>query len=143
MNYSDPPGGKVGEVASRVVANPKLQLEQDLRNLKAILEGQASPEDVQRQPAATTVRVAQWRSLPQGLDSCSWEQACCLCSCFAGGAEARFEGREVRAASSLSSNRTARRTSLFTGVVLAEGERSWQAFLGIQRLAMLLAHIVL
>jgi len=66
-----------------------------------------------------------------------------LCSCFAGGAEARFEGREVRAASSLSSNRTARRTSLFTGVVLAEGERSWQAFLDIQRLAMLLAHIVL
>jgi hypothetical protein len=27
--------------------------------------------------------------------------------------------------------------------MLAEGERSWQAFLGILRLAMLLAHIVL
>lgn len=27
--------------------------------------------------------------------------------------------------------------------VLAEGERSWQAFLSIQRLTMLLAHIVL
>jgi hypothetical protein len=56
LNYSDPPGGKVGEVASRAIANPKLQLEQDLRNLKEILEGQASPEDVQQRPAATTVQ---------------------------------------------------------------------------------------
>src|SRR5918995_905515 len=56
MNYSDPPGGKVGEVASRAVANPKLQLEQDLRNLKQILEGEATPEDIQRRPAATTVQ---------------------------------------------------------------------------------------
>lgn len=56
MNYSDPPGGRVGEVASRAVANPKLQLEQDLRNLKDILEGSASPEEVQQRPAATTVQ---------------------------------------------------------------------------------------
>jgi len=56
MNYSDPPGGKVGEVVSRALANPKLQLEQDLRNLKAILEGRATPEAIQRQPAATTVQ---------------------------------------------------------------------------------------
>ena len=56
MNYADPPGGKVGEVASRAVANPKLQLEQDLRNLKDILEGEATPEDIQRRPAATTVQ---------------------------------------------------------------------------------------
>ena len=42
MNYADPPGGKVGEVASRAVANPKLQLEQDLRNLKDVLEGRAT-----------------------------------------------------------------------------------------------------
>ena len=56
MNYSDPPGGKVGEVASKVVANPKLQLEQDLRNLKDILEGEATPEDIQRRPAVTTVQ---------------------------------------------------------------------------------------
>ena len=66
MNYSDPPGGKVGEVASRVVANPKLQLEQDLRNLKAILEGQATPEDVQRQPAATTVQSGAVAFLTSG-----------------------------------------------------------------------------
>src|ERR687895_542401 len=56
MNYADPPGGKVGEVASRAIANPKLQLEQDLRNLKDILEGQASPEEIQQRPAATTVQ---------------------------------------------------------------------------------------
>jgi uncharacterized membrane protein len=56
MNYADLPGGKVGEVASRAVANPKLQLEQDLRNLKDILEGRASPEEVQGRPAATTVQ---------------------------------------------------------------------------------------
>ena len=56
MNYSDPPGGKVGEVASRVIANPKLQLEQDLRHLKEILEGRASPEEIQQRPAATTVQ---------------------------------------------------------------------------------------
>ena len=56
LNYSDPPGGKVGEVASRAVANPKLQLEQDLGHLKEILEGQASPEEIQQRPAATTVQ---------------------------------------------------------------------------------------
>jgi uncharacterized membrane protein len=56
MNYADPPGGKIGEVASRAIANPKLQLEQDLRNLKDILEGEATPEDIQRRPAATTVQ---------------------------------------------------------------------------------------
>jgi len=56
MNYAEPPGGKVGEVASRVIANPKLQLEQDLRNLKDILEGEATPEEIQRRPAVTTVQ---------------------------------------------------------------------------------------
>jgi uncharacterized membrane protein len=56
MNYANPPGGKIGEVASRAVANPKLQLEQDLRNLKEIMEGRSTPEEVQQQPAATTVQ---------------------------------------------------------------------------------------
>jgi len=56
MNYADLPGGKVGEFASRAVANPKLQLEQDLRNLKDVLEGRATPEEVQKRPAATTVQ---------------------------------------------------------------------------------------
>jgi hypothetical protein len=43
-------------VASRAIANPKLQLEQDLRHLKEILEGQASPEEIQQRPAATMVQ---------------------------------------------------------------------------------------
>ena len=66
MNYSDPPGGKVGEVASRAVANPRLQLEQDLGHLKEILEGQASPEDIQRRPAATTVQSGAVAFLTSG-----------------------------------------------------------------------------
>jgi hypothetical protein len=56
MNYSDPPGGKIGEVASRAIANPKLQLEQDLSNLKDILEGEATPEEIQQRPAASTLQ---------------------------------------------------------------------------------------
>ena len=56
MNYSDLPWGKIGEVASRAIANPKLQLEQDLRSLKDILEGEATPEEIQRRPAASTVQ---------------------------------------------------------------------------------------
>ena len=66
MNYSDPPGGKVGEVASRAVANPKLQLEQDLGHLKEILEGQASPEEIQQRPAATTVQSGAVAFLTSG-----------------------------------------------------------------------------
>ena len=56
MDYTDPPGGRVRKVASKVVAHPKLQLEQDLRNLKDVLEGRTTPEEVQKRPAATTVQ---------------------------------------------------------------------------------------
>ena len=56
MNYADSPGGEVAEVASRIVANPRLQLEKDLRNLKDILEGRTIPEEVQQRPAATTIQ---------------------------------------------------------------------------------------
>ena len=66
MNYTDPPGGTVGEVASRAVANPKLQLEQDLRNLKEILEGSATPEEIQQRPAATTVQSSLVAFLTSG-----------------------------------------------------------------------------
>jgi uncharacterized membrane protein len=66
MNYADPPGGRVGEVASRAVANPKLQLEQDLRNLKDILEGRVTPEEVQQRPAATTVQSGAVAFLASG-----------------------------------------------------------------------------
>jgi len=54
MNYWDAPGGKAGEVASRIVANPELMVQQDLRNLKEILEGTATPEDIQQRPAVAT-----------------------------------------------------------------------------------------
>jgi uncharacterized membrane protein len=66
MNYADPPGRKVGEVASRVIANPQLQLEQDLRNLKDILEGHATAEDIQQRPAATTVQSSLVAFLTSG-----------------------------------------------------------------------------
>jgi hypothetical protein len=56
MNYADPPGGKVGEVASRAVANPKLMMEQDLKNFKDIIEGNATPEEVQQRPSAATAQ---------------------------------------------------------------------------------------
>src|SRR5918998_3156369 len=56
LDYADPPGGQVGEAASRVVADPKLQLEQDLGNFKEILEGRATSEEVQQQPAASTAQ---------------------------------------------------------------------------------------
>src|SRR5829696_5228595 len=56
LDYADPPGGQVGEAASRVVADTQLQLEQDLRNLKDVLEGRVTPEEVQQQPAAATVQ---------------------------------------------------------------------------------------
>ena len=56
LDYAGPPGGQVGEAASRIVADPQLQLEQDLRNLKDILEGRTTPEEVQQQPAASTAQ---------------------------------------------------------------------------------------
>ncbi|QYJ14642.1 hypothetical protein Rxycam_00444 [Rubrobacter xylanophilus DSM 9941] len=56
MNYWDPPGGRAGEVFSRVVSDPKRQLEQDLRNLKDMLEGRVSAEEARRRPAAATVQ---------------------------------------------------------------------------------------
>jgi uncharacterized membrane protein len=56
MNYADLPGGRVGEVASRVVANPKIMMQQDLQNFKEIIEGTVTPEEVQGRLAAATVQ---------------------------------------------------------------------------------------
>ncbi len=56
MNYSNPPGGKLGEAASKAVANPKVMLELDLHNLKDILEGKATPEEVQSRPSAASAQ---------------------------------------------------------------------------------------
>lgn len=66
MNYADPPGGKVGEIASQVVANPKLLMEQDLRNFKDIMEGNATPEEVQQRPSAATAQSGAVAFLTSG-----------------------------------------------------------------------------
>lgn len=39
MQWSDPPGGAVGEAASRVLQDPDKKLEDDLRRFKDIVEG--------------------------------------------------------------------------------------------------------
>lgn len=52
MNWADPPGGKVGEVVTGMFAGPKTMFEQDLRNFKDIIEGTATPEEVQERVAA-------------------------------------------------------------------------------------------
>src|SRR5215210_6597739 len=56
MNYWDAPGGRAGEVASRIVANPQVMMQQDLQNFKEIIEGKATPEEVQQRPAAATAQ---------------------------------------------------------------------------------------
>jgi len=66
MNYADPPGGKVGEVASKAVANPKLMMEQDLRNFRDIIEGNATPEEVQQRPSAATAQSGALAFLTSG-----------------------------------------------------------------------------
>lgn len=56
MNYSDPPGGKLGEKASRILADPQFMLAQDLENLRDILEGNATPEEAQQRASAANVQ---------------------------------------------------------------------------------------
>ena len=56
MNYSDPPAGKLGEVGSRLVANPQAMMDQDLLHFKEIIEGRATPEEIQQR---TSVAIAQ------------------------------------------------------------------------------------
>lgn len=38
MNYADPPGGKIGEVASNVVGNPEGEMREDLENFARKVE---------------------------------------------------------------------------------------------------------
>ena len=66
MNYANPPGGKVGEAASKAVANPKLMMEQDLRNFRDIIEGNATPEEVQQRPSAATAQSGAVAFLTSG-----------------------------------------------------------------------------
>ena len=66
MNYANPPGGKVGEAASKAVANPKLMMEQDLRNFRDIIEGNATPEEVQQRPSAASAQSGAVAFLTSG-----------------------------------------------------------------------------
>ena len=52
MNYSDPPGGRLGEVGSRLVANPQTMMDQDLQHFKEIMEGTSTPEEIQQRVSA-------------------------------------------------------------------------------------------
>ena len=38
MNYSDPPGGKVGEIAAEVISNPEREMREDLENFARLVE---------------------------------------------------------------------------------------------------------
>lgn len=55
MNWFDPPAGKVGEAVTGLVAGPKAMLEQDLVNFKDVMEGNATPEEIQERPDAASV----------------------------------------------------------------------------------------
>ena len=66
MNYWDAPGGALGEAASRVTSGPKANLEQDLRNFRDIMEGKATPEEVQQRPAAADVHSGAIAFLTSG-----------------------------------------------------------------------------
>ena len=55
MNWFDPPGGKVGETVTALVAGPKAMLEQDLQNFKDVIEGKMTPEEIQERPDAADI----------------------------------------------------------------------------------------
>ncbi len=38
MNYADPPGGKIGEVAANVISNPEREMREDLANFAKMVE---------------------------------------------------------------------------------------------------------
>ncbi|HLL38975.1 MAG TPA: SRPBCC family protein [Rubrobacteraceae bacterium] len=67
MNYADPPGGKIGEVGSKIVANPQVMVDQDLYNFKEIIEGRATPEEIQQRPAAANAQSGILAFLTSGV----------------------------------------------------------------------------
>jgi uncharacterized membrane protein len=66
LNYADPPGGKIGEVGSKIVANPQVMVDQDLYNFKEIIEGRATPEEIQQRPAAANAQSGLLAFLTSG-----------------------------------------------------------------------------
>ncbi len=67
LNYADPPGGKIGEVGAKIVANPQVMVDQDLYNFKEIIEGRATPEEIQQRPAAATAQSGILAFLTSGV----------------------------------------------------------------------------
>ena len=67
LNYADPPGGKIGEIGSKIVANPQVMVDQDLYNFKEIIEGRATPEEIQQRPAAATAQSGILAFLTSGV----------------------------------------------------------------------------
>jgi uncharacterized membrane protein len=66
MNWFDPPGGKVGETVTGLVAGPKTMLEQDLQNFKDLMEGKATPEEIQERPNAAQAHTGAVAFLTSG-----------------------------------------------------------------------------
>ena len=66
LNYADPPGGKIGELGSKIVANPQVMVDQDLYNFKEIIEGRATPEEIQQRPAAANAQSGLLAFLTSG-----------------------------------------------------------------------------
>ena len=66
MNYSDPPGGRLGEVGSRLVANPQVMMDQDLQHFKEIIEGTSTPEEIQQRTAAASAQSSLAAFLTSG-----------------------------------------------------------------------------
>ncbi|MBA3471876.1 MAG: SRPBCC family protein [Rubrobacter sp.] len=66
MNYADPPGGRIGEVGSKIVANPQVMVDQDLYHFKEIIEGRATPEEIQQRPAAANAQSGVLAFLTSG-----------------------------------------------------------------------------
>jgi uncharacterized membrane protein len=66
LNYADPPGGRIGEVGSRFVANPQAMMDQDLQYFKDIMEGRATPEEVQQRISVASVQSGAATFLTSG-----------------------------------------------------------------------------
>lgn len=66
MKFADPPGGRAGEAVSRLTSGPKAIMEQDLRNFRDIMEGTATPEEVQQRPAAADAHSGAIATLTSG-----------------------------------------------------------------------------
>jgi uncharacterized protein (TIGR03382 family) len=66
MNYSDPPGGRLGEAGSRFVASPQVMMDQDLEYFKEIMEGLATPEEIQQRISVASAQSGVFAFLTSG-----------------------------------------------------------------------------